>query len=103
MKGVMIGSKLSEGVALLGRMGGGAAQGAPMLTATAGWAFIAAGGTVPRVTISLTGLALSNAGGFNPMQVTGGTNSVASGDTIPGEMGLGTVTAENTSSGLRTV
>jgi hypothetical protein len=66
--------------------------------------FFASLDAVVRVTVFLAGFALSNPGGFNPMEVAWGAVGVAFSSAIPGELVfLGTITAEDTPPGFRRV
>jgi hypothetical protein len=70
---------------------------------SASGAFVAAGGTVPGIAVPFPGLALSNTGWLDPVQVTGDAICIARGRAVAGEVISGPVAAKDTAPGLRRV
>ena len=91
-----------DGVALLGVMGNGAAQGADVIAFLAG-NLGATGGAVPGVAIALARFADSRAGWLLSKQMTGGSIRVARGQAILAWMVSGTTAAKDAAPDFKVV
>ena len=67
MKGVIMGSRLSDDVALLSRVRGQSTESAPVFTFVTQGTVITSRGAVPGITISLPGFTLSSTGTLKPV------------------------------------